>query len=64
MKKVKLFVLGASLFGMTAFGVSYLGASEAEAQGGNFECEWNGEHCKNKGTSNICGCEDGGASDQ
>lgn len=61
MKKLKLFVLGAGLVGMTGLGIFYFGASEAEAQGNNFECEWNGEHCKNPSRTNMCGCEKEGS---
>jgi len=56
MKKLKLFVLGIGLVGMTGFGISYFGAAEAEASGG-VKCEWNGEHCFNPTKSNYCGCE-------
>ena len=49
---------------MAGFGISYLGASEVEAQGSNFECEWNGEHCKNPTKTNMCGCESGGVGNQ
>jgi hypothetical protein len=57
MKKLKLFVLGASLIGMSALGFSYFGASNTEAQGMGVECEWNGQHCKNPTRTNLCGCE-------
>lgn len=33
MRKLKLFVVGIGLAGMAGFGISYLGASEAKAQG-------------------------------
>jgi hypothetical protein len=64
MRKLKLFILGIGLAGMAGFGISYLGASEVEAQGSNFECEWNGEHCKNPTKTNMCGCESGGVGNQ
>jgi hypothetical protein len=38
MRKLKLFVVGIGLAGMAGFGISYLGASEVEAQGGIAKC--------------------------
>lgn len=46
MKKVKVFLLGAAMFGLGTFGISYFGASEAEAQSsGIAKCIWNGQDC-------------------
>lgn len=59
MKKLKVWILGASIFGMTAFGASYFGASEAEAQGGPImNCDWDGSFCKKPIDKTPCGCED------
>ncbi len=59
MKKLKLFVLGASVLGMAAFGFSYFGASDAEAQGGPMiQCDWDGDYCKKPIDKSPCGCED------
>lgn len=59
MKKLKLFVLSASIMGMTAFGVSYFGASEAEAQSSTSSgyCTWNGKDCFDPLSTNYCICE-------
>lgn len=62
MKKVKVFLLGAAIFGLGTFGISYLGAIEAEAQSaGIAQCTWNGRDCFDPITYNMCGCEQGEA---
>jgi hypothetical protein len=58
MRKLKLFILGIGLAGMTGFGISYLGASEVEAQGGPMmQCDWDGSFCKKPVDKVPCGCE-------
>lgn len=57
MKKLKLFVLGIGLFGMASLGVSYIGASPAEAQGGIAKCNWNGQNCLDPIDDAMCVCE-------
>lgn len=64
MKKLKLFVLGIGLVGMASLGVSYFGASPAEAQGGIAKCEWDGKTCTKPKDKAPCGCEAGGPGQQ
>jgi hypothetical protein len=58
MKKLKLIALGVSLMSMAAIGVSYFGATAADAQSsGEFQCQWNGFDCNEPLDKNTCGCE-------
>jgi len=59
MKKLKLFVFGASIFGLAAFGISYFAAAEVEAQSSASAsmCTWNGKDCFDPFTTNYCLCE-------
>ena|GEM_PF-1113902 len=59
MRKLKLFVVGIGLAGMAGFGISYLGASEAEAQSGIAKCNWNGNDCFSPIERAMCVCEEG-----
>jgi hypothetical protein len=51
-------MLGAALIAAGTFGVSYLGASEVEAQSSTTYCEWDGNDCKSPQKTNYCICED------
>lgn len=47
-----------SLMSVAAFGVSYFGATAADAQSsGEFQCQWNGFNCNEPLDKNTCGCE-------
>lgn len=60
MRKLKLFVYGIRLSGMAGFGISYLGATEVEAQSGIAKCNWNGADCFEPIDRAMCVCEDEG----
>ncbi|GAB2493143.1 MAG: hypothetical protein EP311_02445 [Cytophagales bacterium] len=60
MKKVKIFLLGLGLIGLSTIGISYLVATDAEAQASTVEyCQWNGKDCLSPSVNNYCICENG-----
>jgi hypothetical protein len=59
MRKLKLFAVGIGLAGMAGFGISYLGASEADAQSGIAKCNWNRVDCFSPIAEAMCVCEEG-----
>lgn len=48
------------LLGLSAIGISYFGATDAEAQASTVEyCQWNGKDCLSPSVDNYCICENG-----